>query len=129
MAQKYSYHFDGETGILYKTYFGAITLEDINSSWEYAINEGIIPKETRGFILDYREAHFDIPIARHNEIADFYKNHINIFGGFKIAIVTENSKDIVIPVLVEMHDEGYVSRPFTTIKAAIEWIMIDAPFI
>lgn len=129
MEQKFTYHFDVETGILYKTYYGAITIDDINSSWEYAIREGIIPPETCGFVLDYREAHFDIPLGRHHEIADFYKNHIDVFGGFKIAIITDNSKDIVIPVLVEMLDEGYVSRPFTTVEAAVEWIMIDAPNI
>lgn len=28
-----------------------------------------------------------------------------------------------------MLDEGYVSRPFTTVEAAVEWIMIDAPNI
>ena len=38
------------TGILHKNYFGAITYDDIFSSWDYGISTNLIPKETRGFI-------------------------------------------------------------------------------
>ena len=63
MEEKFKYNFDESTGILYKSYFGEITLEDIYSSWDYAINENLIPKTTKGFILDYREASFKIKIT------------------------------------------------------------------
>jgi len=59
------------------------------------------------------------------EIASFYKKHPEVFGGYKIAIVTVTPRDIVIPVLVEMHDDGYRSRPFSTLDAAIFWILED----
>lgn len=122
--KKFSYYFDEERGILFKTYYGAITIEDINSSWEFAFREGLILEIKCGFVLDYRKASFDVVPVRHVEIAAFYKRHIEVFGGYKIAIVTEAPRDIVIPVLVEMHDEGYSSRPFSTIEAAIAWVQV-----
>lgn len=121
--KKFSYYFDEGRGILFKTYYGAITIEDINSSWEFAFREGLIPHKMKGFVLDYRSANFDVEPERHAEIAAFYKRHIDVFGGYKIAIVTEAPRDIVIPVLVEMHDEGYHSRPFSTMEAAVSWVL------
>ncbi|MGQ8336789.1 hypothetical protein ACUNWD_09580 [Sunxiuqinia sp. A32] len=41
----------------------------------------------------------------------------------KIAIVTESPKDIVIPTLVQNEDDGYLSRPFSSIEAAIKWVL------
>lgn len=123
MKEKFKYIFDDSTGILYKYYYGSITLEDIFSSWDYAISENLIPKETKGFILDYRNATFDIAIKEHSGISDYYKEHLDIFGNFKIAIITQTSKDITIPSLVELKDDGYSSRPFYTLEAAIKWVL------
>lgn len=127
MKKKFTYHFDSSLCILFKTYYGLVTIEDINASWEYAFENDLIPKEKIGFVLDYRNAHFNIDAKRHSEIADFYKKHIDIFGGYNIAIVTQEPKDIVIPVLVEMHDNGYTSRPFSTLEAAIAWVLVESP--
>lgn len=123
MEKKFEYKFNNSLSILFKTYYGPITIEDIESSWVYAFENNIIPKVKKGFILDYRNSNFNIEIEDHILIANFYKKHIDIFGNYKIAILTENPKDIVIPILVEAKDEGYSSRPFSTLEAAIEWIL------
>lgn len=54
MEGKYKYHFNSTFGILYKTYYGLISIEDIESSWEDAFKNEVIPKENKGFVLDYR---------------------------------------------------------------------------
>jgi hypothetical protein len=123
MDKKFKYQFDSSLGILFKYYSGLINIEDIESSWEYAFENGLIPKEVKGFILDYRNSNFNIKIEEHAAIADFYKKHLDIFGNFKIAILTEAYRDIVIPILVETKDEGYSSKPFSTLEAAIEWVL------
>ena len=58
-------------------------------------------------------------------IADYYKNHLDIFNKRKIAIISENPKDIVIPYLVQTKDKGYISHPFSTIEGAVEWVLLD----
>ena len=123
MEDKFIYHFDSELGILFKYYYGSITISDISTSWEYAFKNNLIPKETKGFILDYRNATFDIEIDQYVEIPNFYKKHLDIFGNQRIAIITENAKDIVVPILVEAKDEGYSSKPFSTLEAAISWVL------
>ena len=110
-------------GILFKYYYGEITLVDISKSWDYAIENYLIPKETKGFILDYRKARFKISIDEHVEIADYYKNHLNLFGRKRIAILVEHPNDVVIPILVESIDEGYLSKPFSTLEAATNWVL------
>lgn len=123
MDKKFKYRFDSSLGILFKYYYGLINIKDIESSWEYAFENGLIPKETKGFILDYRNSNFNIRIQEYTAISDFYKKHLDIFGNFKIAILTEEPRDIVIPMLVKTEDEGYSSRPFSTLESAIEWVL------
>jgi hypothetical protein len=123
MGDKFKYHFDSALGILFKTYYGLISIEDIESSWEYAFKNDLIPIEKKGFILDYRASSFNLTPTQSTGIADFYKKHIDIFRGYRIAILTEDPKDIVIPILVETKDEGYSSKPFCTLQAAIEWVL------
>ena len=121
--EKYTYEFDNSTGVMFKYYFGLITLEDIITSWEYAFANNLIPKSTKGFVVDYRQANFNMKIDEHKHIADFYKNHPEIFGKLKTAVVTDDPHDVIIPTLVEMLNEGYYSRTFSTLEAAIEWVL------
>jgi hypothetical protein len=123
MEEKFKYHFDSELSILFKTYYGLISIEDIESSWEYAFKNDLIPKEIKGFVLDYRKSNFNINPNQFMAIADFYKKHIDKFENCKIAIITEEPRDIVIPVLVETKDEGYSSKPFCTLQASIDWVL------
>jgi len=123
LEEKISYRFDTTTGIVIKTYHGSITLSDIHNSWLRAFSQESFPLENKGFVLDYREAVLDMEIRENASIADFYKRHLRYFGNKKIAIVTENPNDIVIPMLVREKDSGYESRPFSTMEAALQWVL------
>ena len=123
MEEKVKYKFDDSTGILYKYYFGTITLDDIFTSWNDAISNNIIPKDTKGFILDYTKANFDLEFDELDKIPEYYKQHLDIFRNKKIAILTQSVRDIVYPILVEKKDSGCSSRPFYTLEAAIEWVL------
>ena len=123
MSEKFEYVFDEETKILYKYYFGGITIDDIHSSWDYALANNLIPKETIGFILDYTKANFNIKHSEYPRISEYYRKHLDVFGGHKIAIISQTPRDVVIPTLVQNEDLGYESRPFFTVDAAIDWIL------
>lgn len=125
MDEKFSFQFSSSLGIFFKHYYGKISLEDINSSWEYIMENQFIPPDTKGFILDYRDAVIDIPPNKSTGIADFYKSHLEIFGGARIAILTDNPKNVVISYLVNSVDVGYQSKPFSTMHAATAWVMRD----
>ena len=123
MKDFYKYEFNEELNILYKYYYGPITLEDIFSSWEHAFNNNIIPSDIKGFILDFRKSTFDFKVERFIDISNFYKKHIDIFKGTRLALISVDPKDLVIPILFKTKDKGYLSEPFSTEKAAIDWIL------
>ncbi|RXQ95099.1 hypothetical protein EO244_08605 [Ancylomarina salipaludis] len=123
MSENFKFEFDTETSILYKHYYGLISVEDITSSWEQAINNKLIPHNVKGFILDFRKSGFDFEVGRYIEISNFYRKYIHVFGGLKIALITIDPKDLVIPVLFKAKQEGYESRPFSTTEAAKEWVL------
>lgn len=123
MESKFKYKFDESTGILYKYYFGTITLDDIFSSWDKAISEKLIPTNTKGFILDYTKANFDIELNEVDKIPEYYRKHLDIFGNKKVAIITQTPESIIYPIMVEKKDSGYSSHPFYTLEAAIEWVL------
>jgi hypothetical protein len=124
MLEKFKYEYDPSTRILFKFYYGIISINDIESSWIYAFENQIIPEDVAGFVLDYRNAAFEISRSEYMAIPEFYKKHLSVFGNKKIAIITENPRDIVIPLLVEREDEGYLSKPFSTRDAAIHWVLL-----
>ncbi|RXP57896.1 hypothetical protein EC396_06340 [Lutibacter sp. HS1-25] len=123
LTQNYKYHFDASLGVLFKYYYGEISVTDISSSWKYAFDNNLIPKETKGFVIDYTNASFAMEVQQHNLIADFYRDHIEEFDKCKIAVITLNPKDIVIPILVGSKNLGCESQPFSTLEAAIEWVL------
>ena len=123
MDEKFKYYYDDSIEIMFKYYYGPIDIEDIESSWEYAFENKIIPENVKGFILDYQNATFVFDVDQHSSIPNFYKKHLEVFGDKKIAIITVQPKDIVIPVLVSNNDDGYLSRPFSTLESAILWVL------
>ena len=121
-VEKFEYNYDDASGILYKSYFGPVTLEDITSSWEHALRHKLIPPGTKRFIVDFRQAAMNLEIDEHQGIVDFYRNHLEVFGEARVAVLVENPRDMVLPVLVNTKDEGYHSRPFTTLEGALRWL-------
>ncbi|MCY1718724.1 hypothetical protein OU798_00115 [Prolixibacteraceae bacterium Z1-6] len=116
------FEFNPRTGILFKYYYGPISVEAIRDSWTVAIKQQLLPENIRGFVLDYREAHFDFHIKEHIAIVEFYRGHPEIFGNKRVAIICENPEDIVYPILFQTHDNGYESMIFSTMEAAIAWV-------
>ncbi|WP_319478895.1 hypothetical protein [uncultured Draconibacterium sp.] len=118
-----NFKYEYKDCIVLKSYFGLIAVNDVKKSWLYAIEKNLFPTDTIGFVLDYRDAHFDIEPGRHVEIPEFYRQHPEVFENKRIAIITENPDDIVYPMLIRLQDKGYESRPFSTMDAAVQWVL------
>ncbi|MDX8341093.1 hypothetical protein SLH46_17980 [Draconibacterium sp. IB214405] len=108
--------------IVFKQYFGVISVMDIAETWLTAIKQNLLPGNSIGFILDYRNARFDIEPGGHIEIPKFYQQHPDIFYGKRVAVLTVRPEDVVYPLLVQVYDKGYESMPFSTVEAAIRWV-------
>ena len=84
MEPKTEYKFDESTGIMYKYYHGDVTLEVIISSWEYAIDNNVIPRKVKGFILDCRDANLKMKISETSGMSDFFNKQRDIFRNLKV---------------------------------------------
>ncbi len=123
MNEKVFYQFDNSSGIFYKYHYGNISIEEITSSWEFAFQQKLIPPKVKGFILDYTEATFDFPIQDFRKISAFYRQHLDVFKEYRIAIITSNPKDMIIPILIAMEDVGYYSKEFSSLENARKWVL------
>lgn len=122
MENIFKYLYNEDSKIFYKYYLGNISFEDIQKSWNYIISNQLMPNESTGIIIDYRDATIQMEPKEHSKISQFYHDNIETFRSKKIAILIEDPKDIVIPMLVRLKDDGYTSKTFSTEKAAISWI-------
>lgn len=120
---KYSIIYDIKTKIVTKTYFGDIYIDDIFETWDEAIEKNQIPNDVSGFLLDYKNANLNVPPLQTSGIAKYYRDHLELFANKKIAILSESSKNIIVPILMQEMDQGYVSKPFSSLEAAINWIL------
>lgn len=122
MSEKFKIVYDEQLNILYKNYYGNITIDDIIATWDKIIKNNMIPKTTKGFILDYTNAKLDVPVKDYAKIPEYYKSNLSVFGGLKFAILTQTKEDVIVPSLVQLQDDGYSSRPFYTREAALAWV-------
>lgn len=122
MNNNIEYKYDATNSIMYKLHYGNITIEIIRNSWEWAYTNKIIPDGTIHFILDYREAILDFSPRKYDNITNYYKSKPEYFSGKRFAIISDNPHNVAISTLVHRSDNGYDSKPFSTIEAAIKWL-------
>jgi hypothetical protein len=120
---KIRFNFDTTQKIFYKQYSGEVTYNDFESSWLHVIHNQFFPADTKGFLLDYREATFALSLNETYRISNFFQEHFHIFSNKKIAFIASTPEQIVIPILLREYDSNYQSRPFSTIEAAESWII------
>jgi hypothetical protein len=117
------FSFDDSRLIFYKYYSGEVSFNDFESSWHYIIKNHLFPGDTKGILLDYRDAMIKSPIDEAYRISNFFSGHFRIFHNKRIAFVTSTPEQIVIPVLIREFASNYQSRPFSTIEAAENWLI------
>ncbi len=115
--------YDDKKRIFYKTYSGKVTLDRIIDTWEDIINNGKIPADVEGFIIDYTEADLQMDPSEAKEIYKFYNKHLKVFRKKKIALIMTDPSQIVFPYLVQAERIEYYLRPFMTIDAAEAWML------
>jgi len=108
--------------ILYKKYFGEISLEDVFSSWKNIIEENQIPNTINKFLLDYREASLMFTIDSIEEIVNFYREHDAVFEDSKIALLMETPEQVVFPYLLKYERPSLSIKAFYTYEAALSWL-------
>lgn len=123
MIMKWKYETDLLNGIFYKHFYGSITIDDILQSWMQAIASDLIPKNNKRFIIDLQNGNAPRNVSDREIIDNYYLDHSEIFEGARIAMVTTKPKDFVAPMLMKCEDGIYCSAPFTSMDAAVDWVL------
>ncbi len=121
--QNVSIRFDPVTAIFYKYYSGEIALDDILNSWKILIEKDYIPKEVKGFILDYRKSALNMDASEANGIKEFYNRHLSVFKDKKIALIMLEPNQVIFPMLVAASNPKYYPKVFSTEEAAVSWVL------
>jgi hypothetical protein len=121
--EKVKIGFDRSRGIFFKWYSVDITLDDIFASWEYIIQNNLIDRNVKGFVLDYTKVDIKISASVAAAITNFYNSHLDTFKGEKIGLIMNKPKQLIFPMLVASSNPQYYPEPFMTEEAAIRWIM------
>ena len=125
MEPNYEYKYDDTNGILFKIYYNNISFETLKESWEHAFKNNVIPEGTKKFVLDYRETDIVMSADDVPKILEFYKKHIDIFQNAKVAIIIEEPDQSIIPMLFHIEEKDYITKPFHTVKSAVEWLIFE----
>ncbi|HYQ57902.1 MAG TPA: hypothetical protein VEP89_11215 [Draconibacterium sp.] len=123
MEEWAQFHFDPQTLIVHKKYFGEIDINKIKRSWDSFVYIGEIPDNYTGLIIDYRKAKIVAELTEYLKLVSYYKQHTEVFGDKRIAFVVQNPEDIVRTILFEKKSEGFNISNFSTIEAAEKWIL------
>ncbi|MDA3928020.1 MAG: hypothetical protein PF541_03620 [Prolixibacteraceae bacterium] len=117
------YGVDKRGRIISMEYIGILSIKDIEKYWKKAIQNNLVHSEIKGFILDCRNAVIEIEEYEAKKLSDFFKKNISLFQFKRFAYLTETPNQIVFPILMQEEDYLYKSRPFSTLEAAVNWLL------
>ncbi|MBN2614213.1 MAG: hypothetical protein JXR71_00840 [Bacteroidales bacterium] len=109
--------------ILIRRFSGEVGLKEIIESWDYLLGSGMLNPNVKGVINDLSVCDLNMNMDDFRELMYYLKTK-DIFLGVKLAVVCNDPKQIVFPVMGEMKEKGLKIRPFSLEEAAEEWIML-----
>lgn len=110
--------------ILFRQFVGKIEKQDIYESWKQLIDNDIINQNLKGIVNNLNSCDFMINIDEFNFLMNFLNQHDNI-KKLKIAVVTDSPQKIIFPMLGEKQEKELNIKPFSSNKAAEEWILSE----
>lgn len=113
-------YIDSDNTIIVRTFSGIITMDDVIHSWERIIENCLIGKNIKAIITDYMGVDIKADTIDTDKLSDFFRKNKNLFAGIRIIQVVD-SPLIVYPMLLELEFTDLLIKPFSTMKAAMEW--------
>lgn len=110
--------------ILIREFTGEISVDDNIDSWKYIEENKMINYQTKGIITILSECDLMMNLSSFDRLIAFLKQQ-QFLKGIKLAVVCDNPKTIIYPILGENKHSILKIKPFSTLKAAVEWIMFD----
>lgn len=123
MAIEFKRDSNHPDAILIRKFSGSVGLKEIIDSWDYLLGSGMLNSEVKGVINDLSDCDLQMDMNNFNELIWYLKSK-DIFHQAKLAVICNDPKQIIFPVMGEMKEKGLNIRPFSIEDAAVEWIML-----
>lgn len=114
---------DKKGRILSIHFTGTLTIKEIIIHWKTLIEKDFIGKQLKGIIVDCRTANIQLEVHEISDLAAFLRSHLSIFESKRFAYVTQSPEQILLPLLLREEDDSYETMPFSTLKAAHDWVL------
>ncbi|MFO7862483.1 MAG: hypothetical protein R6U85_00645 [Salinivirgaceae bacterium] len=125
MKSNYSITIDHKNRLINHKHYGLIERKQLGQAWMEIIKMTEFLKHEYGLLSDYREGSFNFSIDNIDPIWDFLNANANLLKGKIEAVLVDNPKDTVIPVLFQnsIYERiGFAVKIFSTQEAAKEWL-------
>jgi hypothetical protein len=110
--------------ILIRDFVGKVDVKEIIASWEYLIENKLIKYSIKGVINNLTRCDLLIDMESFKTLIDFLKKQ-DYLKGIKLAVICTNPVAIVFPTLGEYREPGLKIKPFTTMDAAVSWVLTE----
>lgn len=124
MSIQFRNHPDYPESILIRDLIGDVGVTEIIDSWENLIAGNFLKPGIRGVMNDLTECNLQLSSTSFTTLTDYLKSKA-VFRGLKLAVICDCLKNIVFPTMGENFVSELKIRPFSTLQAAVNWILED----
>jgi hypothetical protein len=124
MSITYKKHENYPKSILIRILHGDIYVEDLINSWKYMQENNFINDDTKGLVNDLRNCTMKMNMEDFKKLISKMENQPYL-KKIKIAVVTENYKNMIFPIFGEHHEKQFKIKPFASMEAATKWVVLE----
>lgn len=124
MSIIYKKHDLHPESILIRDFIGEVSVNEIMESWQYLIERKMITDRIKGVINNLSNCNLIMDMEGFKTLMAYIKKQKNL-KGIKLAVITETPRTIIFPVIGEFSEKELKIKPFSTMAAAVDWILLD----
>ena len=110
--------------ILIRDFSGTVNAKELIDSWNIIIENNANNKKLKGIINDLTNCELQLDLDGFTTVMEFM-NKQEFLKKIKIAVLSESSNQIVFPFLAQKNEKQLNIKPFSTMDAATNWIIIN----
>jgi hypothetical protein len=108
--------------ILVRKFTDSVEVKDIIGSWEYLLEQNMLTDSVKGVVNDITDCELNMNMESFKTLIGYLKEH-EIFKKIRLAVICDDPRKIVFPVFGGASEKELNIKPFTTMNAAVNWIM------
>lgn len=110
--------------ILIRKFIGKVSVNDIIESWKYLYKHQLINVNTKGLINNLQGCELIMDLESFTLLLNYMKS-MTYIKNIKIAVIADNPKTIIFPILGHEQERELNIKPFSTMDAAVNWVLLD----